>query len=121
MSFHMRAPEGGCNSHTVMIAAASPSSKSYFETLSTLQYAARAKLIVCDPRANVKGGEEDETASAKSKSPDSSKTQRNKEFDFLPRFMRQYHGPRRTWLTGEEQREKTLLAATIEVPPPRKV
>ena len=42
----------GGNSHTVMLAACSPSIRSYFETLSTLQYAVRAKMIVTNPKAN---------------------------------------------------------------------
>ena len=41
-----------------MLAACSPSIRSYFETLNTLQYAARTKLIVCDPKLNMHGGEE---------------------------------------------------------------
>ena len=49
---HLLEDSLGGNSHTVMLAACSPSPKSYFETLSTLQYAARAKLIICNPKVH---------------------------------------------------------------------
>ena len=38
-----------------MLAACSPSARSYFETMNTLQYAVRAKLIQCNPKANLDG------------------------------------------------------------------
>jgi len=111
---HLLEDSLGGNSHTVMLAAASPSARSYFETLSTLQYAARTKLIMCDPRANVNGGiesPEDEAAKAANE-----KNKKKTEWDFLPRWMRNHdshaHGPRRDWYTGEEQRERAL-AKTI--------
>ena len=98
--------------------------------LSTLQYAARAKLIVCDPHANIVGGEED--AKRKKEREAAEKAEKKKagpkHFDFLPRFIRSHqehvgtgakHGPRRDWLSGEERRE-----AVLGVPggsPPRQV
>lgn len=103
----------GGNSHTVMLAAASPSSRSYFETLSTLQYAARAKLIVCEPKQNIEGGknllskEEQEKLDAQAKK----EAEKAKSFDFLPRWMRQAHNHRRQWLTGEEKREEAIAHA----------
>ena len=117
----------GGNSHTVMLAAASPSARSYFETLSTLQYAARAKLIVCDPKANVVGGETTVSAEELARLQDENKEQGPKVWDHLPRWMRthQAHAPRRTWKTGEEQREDTIAKANagFESPiiPPRRV
>ena len=79
------------------------------------QYAARAKLIQCDPRANIKGGKTDEDAAAEAAKKAGGKAVK-KEFDFLPRFMRQDHGPRRTWLTGQERRETVLATASPEMP-----
>jgi hypothetical protein len=113
----------GGNSHTVMLAACSPSARSYFETMNTLQYAARAKLIVCDPKANIKGGKEDEAAEAARAADDAkSKKKEKKVFDYLPKFIRTHnstetHGPRRTWLTGEEKREAALHLAPGGSPP----
>ena len=120
----------GGNSHTVMLAAASPSARSYFETLSTLQYAARAKLIVCDPKANIVGGHSTVSREEQAKlDAEAEKAERkaNKMFDHLPRFMREHHlhAPRRTWLTGEEKREEVLAHARAgfaeHSPPPRRV
>lgn len=74
------------------------------------QYAARAKLIVCDPRANIKGGEGEDAEDDAAKNAN-----KKKEFDFLPRFMRQYHGPRRTWQTGEEMRENAIAQASPDL------
>ena len=42
----------GGNSRTTMVAAVSPASANYEETLSTLRYAERAKSIVCEARIN---------------------------------------------------------------------
>lgn len=42
----------GGNSKTIMIAAASPASSNYSETLSTLQFADRAKQIKNKPVVN---------------------------------------------------------------------
>jgi len=70
-------------------------------------------LIVCDPRANVKGGQEDEAAAEEARK--NAKKAGKKDFDFLPRFMRQYHEPRRTWLTGQERRETVLMTASPEL------
>lgn len=72
------------NSNTVMLAAISPSSRSYFETLNTLQYAARAKLIVTNPKANMEGcPSEDELRQAAIIAQT-----RSSEFDYLPRYLR---------------------------------
>jgi len=75
----------GGNSHTVMLATASPSSRSYFETSSTLQYAVRAKMIVTNPKANYdidKESKDDEEEDAyKSRAP---------EFHYLPRYVRSH-------------------------------
>ena len=70
----------GGNSHTVMLATASPSSRSYFETSSTLQYAVRAKMIVTNPKANYDLSNEPEEKEEVVK--------RKPEFDYLPRFVR---------------------------------
>jgi len=124
---HLLEDSLGGNSQTVMLAAASQSARSYFETLSTLQYAARTKLIVCDPRANVNGGIESPDDDAASKDKDDKK--KKTDWDFLPRWMRNHdkhaHGPRRDWYTGEEQREKALAKTTpgagewVDSPPRR--
>ena len=75
--------------------------------------------IILEVEAGVVGGEEDvdEKAKRSSTSRDGASPTK-KDFDFLPRFMRQYHGPRRTWLTGEERREKVLATATFTNSPP---
>ena len=70
----------GGNSHTVMLAACSPSSRSYFETSSTLQYAVRAKNIVTNPKANYDISNEVEEAEPEEK--------KKAGFDYLPRFVR---------------------------------
>ena len=124
---HLLEDSLGGNSQTVMLAAASQSARSYFETLSTLQYAARTKLIVCDPRANVNGGIESPDDDAASKDKDDKK--KKTDWDFLPRWMRNHdkhaHGPRRDWYTGEEQRERALAKTTpgagewVDSPPRR--
>ena len=76
----------GGNSHTVMLAACSPSTRSYFETQSTLQYAVRAKMIQTNPKASYDiepEGPEDRAAkaaeAAKHVGP---------EFHYLPRYVR---------------------------------
>ena len=64
-----------------MLAACSPSTRSYFETVSTLQYAVRAKMIKTQPKTNydIVDEPEDEVEDKK-KSPT--------QFDYLPRFVR---------------------------------
>ncbi|MEC8122219.1 MAG: hypothetical protein VX113_09900, partial [Pseudomonadota bacterium] len=57
----------GGNSHTVMLAAISPSPRSYFETLNTMQYAARAKLIICNPKVHKQQQELKQEAEAAAK------------------------------------------------------
>jgi hypothetical protein len=49
---HLLEESLGGNSRTVMLAALSPAAKNFPETLQTLQYAARAKLIVTNAKAN---------------------------------------------------------------------
>ena len=77
----------GGNSHTVMLAAMSPSARSYFETMNTLNYAVRAKLIQCNPKSNMDGGEllkpEDAEVTAEAK--------KAAEFYYLPRHVRHQH------------------------------
>ena len=75
----------GGNSHTAMLAAVSPSSRSYFETMNTLQYAVRAKLIQCNPKANLDGGGDVKEAKEEAAAPT------KKEFHYLPRYVRQHH------------------------------
>ena len=98
---HLLEDSLGGNSHTVMLAACSPSARSYYETISTMQYAARAKLIVCNPKPHDHVEEppeetEEERAARKKKE--------KKEWDFLPRYLRidsdPHHAPRRIWKTG---------------------
>ena len=74
----------GGNSHTVMLATCSPSTRSYFETSSTLQYAVRAKMIITNPKANydvTNEPEEEEVAAPVKRRP---------EFHYLPNFVREY-------------------------------
>jgi hypothetical protein len=75
----------GGNSHTVMLAACSPSIRSYFETLSTLQYAVRAKMIVTNPKANY-----DIDHAAEVTEAEAAPVKRSPEFYYLPRFVRDY-------------------------------
>ena len=75
----------GGNSHTVMLAACSPSTRSYFETSSTLQYAVRAKMIVTNPKANYDVEDTIEEAAEESKG------KRGPEFHYLPTFIRDYN------------------------------
>ena len=49
---HLLEPALGGNSHTVMLASIAPTASNYAETLQTLQYASRAKLIVTHAKAN---------------------------------------------------------------------
>jgi len=111
----------GGNSHTVMLAAMSPSTRSYFETMNTLQYAVRAKLIQCNPKANLDGGEElnpeDKVAAAVEA--------RKAEYHYLPRHVRQLHGahastPRAASHVGvapiSPSLEGTSLSARPELP-----
>lgn len=110
---HLLEDSLGGNSHTVMLAACSPSHRSYFETLNTLQYAARTKLIICNPKAF------DKPATVEEVEADASAAkQQKKTWDYMPRYLRggmeghASHGaPRRTWLTGAEQREKTVMTS----------
>ena len=50
---HLLEESLGGNSQTVMLAAISPAARNYSETLNTLQYAQRAKMIVTQATANV--------------------------------------------------------------------
>jgi len=111
---HLLEDSLGGNSHTVMLAACSPSHRSYFETLNTMQYAARTKLIVCNPKAfdKPKAAETGETTGTDN-------TKQKKVWDYMPRYLREgmenhaSHGaPRRTWLTGAEQRERTVMTSS---------
>ena len=67
--------------------ATSPSSRSYFETLNTLQYAARAKLIVTNPKANMEGGPDAEQL----RQAAIHAQKRQGGFDYLPRYVRLHH------------------------------
>ena len=49
---HLLEESLGGNSHTVMLAAISPAGRNFAETLQTLQYASRAKLIVTNAKSN---------------------------------------------------------------------
>ena len=77
----------GGNSHTVMLATCSPSTRSYFESTSTLQYAVRAKLIHCNPKANY--GDEHEAHHEDQNAEEEGA--RRAEFHYLPRHVR-VHG-----------------------------
>ena len=70
-----------------MLATCSPSSKSYFETSSTLQYAVRAKMIVTNPKANYDISNEPEEVEAET-------PKKKPGFDYLPRFVRSAHDHR---------------------------
>ena len=114
---HLLEDSLGGNSHTVMLAACSPSSRSYFETLSTMQYAARAKLIVCNPKVCITSlnfgiphrtitgimpcsswvgrgllyiqvFDKDEDEEKKKAEAVKDTKPRKKEWDFLPRYLR---------------------------------
>ena len=79
----------GGNSHTAMLAACSPAPRNYFETLSTLQYAVRAKMIQLKPKANYdvdKEAPEDPDAAADG---DADK-RKGFALHYLPRYVRQY-------------------------------
>ena len=82
---HLLEDSLGGNSHTVMLAACSPSPKSYFETLSTLQYAARAKLIICNPK--VHKHEEERKADEAAEGTGKGKKEK-KVYDWMPRYLR---------------------------------
>ena len=103
----------GGNSHTVMLAACSPSIRSYFETLSTLQYAVRAKMIVTNPKANYDVTDEPEPEEQK---PGKSKP----EFHYLPTFIRDYDkhhpgGPSATDRLGQHIARRSPPAKSARV------
>ena len=83
-----------------------------------MQYAARAKLIICNPKIHKHEEEKtEEEAQASSR-------KERKYFDWRPRYLRldgylEGNGvPRRAWLTGAEQREKVLMASPSPTFPP---
>ena len=76
----------GGNSHTVMLAACSPSIRSYFETLSTLQYAVRAKMIVTNPKAQY-----DVTEETEEEAVEAMQSRGAPVFHYLPTYVRDYN------------------------------
>ena len=78
------------------------------------RYAARAKLIVCNPKIRKPDPEEEAAAAV----VDKGKKNQKKTFDFLPRYLRTdgyltgQGAPRRSWMTGAEQREKTVMSSS---------
>ncbi len=103
----------GGNSHTVMLATLSPNIRSYFETLSTCQYAARAKLIACNPKANYEGGED--LASMLRRQELEAKRGGKAGFHYLPRYLTvPMPDMSAELLSGLERREAVIASATME-------